>query len=258
MKVIWTLLIVSLLAGCSQSKSEVEIVAEFWDAVASRNLEAIKPLLADPATMQVLEGSDITLTQGGYEVLDKAEQGVNVRFSDKCLVDVVTPTVVVTVDEEPRVDLIKTLSLGMKARASAKLKSRYCYAFEDQPMQGKIGGKPWKAHHLNRAIIDFGTTKSEQLKIVSEPCQDKWCNGLETPSLLLNFELSGAGGNFDSRNNITIFTPPQSNKVVTEGSYRLSKAAENQTKLEISFIDDKNNSVNGFITFPAGGAEEKN
>lgn len=116
-------------------------------------------------------------------------------------------------------------------------------------MQGKINGEPWKAHHLNRAVYDFGTKKSEKLKIVSEPCQDEWCNGLESPALLINLDLSGNGGNFDSQNNITVFTPPNSNEVISEGNYRVSSTAEGKTKLEISFQEDEGNTVSGFIHY---------
>lgn len=126
---------------------------------------------------------------------------------------------------------------------------QYCHDFADQPMQGKINGEPWKAHHLNRAVYDFGTKKSEKLKIVSEPCQDEWCNGLESPALLINLDLSGNGGNFDSQNNITVFTPPNSNEVISEGNYRVSSTAEGKTKLEISFQEDEGNTVSGFIHY---------
>lgn len=83
-----------------------------------------------------------------------------------------------------------------------------------------------------------------------------WCNGLTSPSLLIsNLDFSGTGGNLDTQTNITIFTPPGTNQVISDGSYRLTTTDDGEAKLEISFLKDEGNFVNGFISLPASEAD---
>ncbi|WP_347332943.1 hypothetical protein [Marinimicrobium locisalis] len=250
MKTVWIVLLFGLLVGCGQKSVETTVVEEFWSALVSGDLESVSKLLANPEAAALLEGSTIELEEGQYEVLSTTEGGVNVRFSSECLADYTAPTMLTEVDGEQRVDLMGTLTAVMSAKAEAQPKKQYCYDFADQPMQGRIGGEAWKAHHVNRAVYDFGAKTSEQLKIVAEPCQDEWCNGLQSPSILVSgLDLSGSGGDFSMENNVTLFIPPNSNKIVTEGSYRVSSPSEGQVKLELSFQKGQNNRVNGFVVF---------
>ena len=71
-----------------------------------------------------------------------------------------------------------------------------------------------------------------------------------TPSILISkLDFSGAGGNLDNKKNVTLYTPPGNNVMVTQGSYRLSKSAEGKTRLEISFNHDAENAINGYIEY---------
>lgn len=243
------LVIATLAAGCTQQDSDVSVVQNFWNAMAAEDMETLESLVSDPASVEFLRGANIELTQEDFTVLEATAGGVNVRHSGHCLSDVVVPTIVVDSVGGPSIDLQGTLSLLMRAQSEAEPSEQYCYAFTDQPLQGKINGEPWQAHHVNRAVYDFGTRKSEHVKIVSEPCQDQWCNGLTSPSLLIsNLDYSGAGGNFNARTNITIFTPPSTNQIISDGSYRITNTEDGQTSLEISFHKDAGNFVNGHIT----------
>jgi len=249
MKAVYTLLSLAILVGCSEQTSKVSVVEDFWAAVSTQDLEAAKLVISNPEQAQFLEGLKGKLDRDNYEILAPTEDGVNVVFYSECFTDVAHPTFITEVGGEPKVDLQRTMMASFKATAQRQRTKQYCHDFADQPMQGKINGETWKAHHLNRAVYDFGTKKSEEMKIVSEPCQDEWCNGLNSPALLINLDLSGSGGNFDSQNNITVFTPPGSNEVISEGSYRVSSTTEGKTKLEISFQEDESNTVSGFIHY---------
>lgn len=250
MRTVWIFLLLGLLVGCGQKSAQTTIVEDFWRAMVSGDFDAVGQLVTNPEAAGFLEGSTIELEEGQYKVLGDIDGGVNVRFSSKCLADYTAPTVLAEVGGEPRVDLMGTLTAVMTAQAEAQPKKQYCYDFSDQPMQGKIGGEAWKAHHVNRAVYDFGTRKSEELKVVAEPCQDDWCNNLKSPSIIVsNLDLSGEGGDFSMDNNVTLVTPPNSNTIVSEGSYRVSPMSGGQVKLELSLHEDQNNTVNGFVIF---------
>lgn len=250
------LLLAGLAAGCSEPQSDVSVVQTFWDAVAAKDLQTVESLVSEPSQVEFLRGAKIDLSDDDYAVLEATTDGVNVRHSVHCRSDVVAPTIVVEANGKPSIDLMGTLSVLMKAQSQAQPTKQYCYAFEDQPMQGKLNGESWQARHVNRAVYDFGTKKSEEIKLVSEPCEDPWCNGLTSPSLLIsNLDYSGSGGNFDTRTSITIFTPPGTNQVISDGSYRLTTTDDGETKLEISFHRDEGNFVNGFISLPASEAD---
>lgn len=247
-RIAFSVLSVALLAGCSQPPAEVSVAEQFWSALEAGNYQALAQTLTEPQLADQLEG--FGWMGKNWRLEGVVDEGVKVVLSSKCYEDYSHTTVISEVAGEPRVDFRKTMAAGAKAEKDKTPKSQYCYNFADQPLQGTLNGQPWVAHHVNRAVYDFGTKKEEQLKVVAEACEDQWCNGLKSPALLVsNLDLSGTGGNFDMQSNVTVFTPPDNNKIVTEGSYRLSRTPGGQTKLEISFPEDEGHALTGYVIY---------
>ncbi len=250
MKFVWIIFATLLLLGCAQEDPKVDLVKRFWQAMDTNDAETLRQVLSDPKQAENFADGSVVLEVESYEVLEPAKEGVNVKFVRYCYPDIIVSTVISEKDGTPKIDLKATLQAQMKQMAGVKPTEKYCYQFQDRPMQGVINGKPWQADHMNRQMIDFGTKKEEKLSIVAEPCPQENCFMLSTPSVLVsNLDLSGDGGNFDNRNNITIFTPPGDNKILSEGSYRVSTSSDGKTKLELSFKDDSGDNINGYIFY---------
>ena len=122
--------------------------------------------------------------------------------------------------------------------------------FDDQTLQGKLSGKDWVAMHVSSQVYDFGGgNKKENPSIYSEACSGFSCLPLQSSSISFgNLDTSVSEGSFDLNNNITIYTPPSNNVIVTAGNYRVSNEG-GKTKLEIEFAHDENNYLNGFIVY---------
>lgn len=248
MKVVWMVLMASLLLGCAKQDANVDLVKQFWQAMAAGDAEALKPLLSDPRQAEFL--ANISLAIESYEVLDATQDGVNVKFVRHCYPDVIVPTIVVQKDGVPKVNFMATLQAQMKQMAGVEPTQQYCYEFKDQPMQGVINGQPWQARHVHRQVVDFGNRTEEKIAIYADACPQDNCFMVATPSILISkLDFSGAGGNLDNKKNVTLYTPPGNNVMVTQGSYRLFKSAEGKTRLEISFNHDAENAINGYIEY---------
>jgi len=250
MKIIWIALASLLLLGCAQEDPKVDLVKRFWQAMDTNDAESLKQLLSDPKQAEFISSGNVGLAIESYEVLESTSEGVNVKFVRSCYPDIIVPTVITEKDGTPKIDLMATFQAQMKKMAGVKTTKKYCYDFQNQPMQGEINGKPWHANHVHRQVFDFGTKKEESLSIYSEKCPQENCFVVSTPSILIsNLDLSGDGGNFGNNNSITIFTPPSDNLMISQGSYRVSSLSEGKTKLELSFKDDSGNSINGYISY---------
>jgi len=118
-------------------------------------------------------------------------------------------------------------------------------------MAGVLSGNNWSAYYRDQSVVSFSSGDQVRASIYSESCPaDSSCWSVKTSSLnISNLDLSGTGGNFDHKKNITIFTPPNKNILVTEGSYRVSQLSDGQTKLELSFSQGSENKINGYFLY---------
>ena len=250
MRSLWPVILVLLLSACSKEDERVVLVKNYWHAMERGDQALLKQVLADPEQSSILDGAAPGLNVDSYEVLDVVEKGVNVKFSRYCYDDLVIPTILTEVDGIAKVDLNATIRVQVNALRNEKTTKQYCYEFLDQPLQGVLGGEPWRGLHLTEMQIDFGSHKKINRGIYTEPCTAAQCMQLASTSLNIgNLDLSGSGGNFDYQNNVTIVIPPGNNQVVTQGSYRVSTTPAGKTKLEISFKLSEDNALNGYITF---------
>ena len=250
MKVILIVITSLLFIGCAQEDPKVNLVKRFWQAMDTNDAETLRQVLSDPKQAEFLAGGSVGLALESYEVLESTKEGVNVKFARHCYPDVIVPTVVSEKNNMPKIDLMATFKSQMKQMAAVKPTEKYCYEFQDQPLKGLINGKPWEAHHIDRQVIDFGTRKEESFSIVAEECPEKNCLMLSSPKILISrLDLSSDGGNLDNSRNITIFTPPSDNKMVSQGSYRVSSTANGKTKLEISVKENDGDTINGYIIY---------
>ncbi len=250
MNIICIAFVTLLLLGCAQEDPKVDLVTRFWQAMDTNDAETLKQLLSDPQQAEFIASGNVAFAVESYEVLEPTSEGVNVNFVRHCYPDILVPTIIIDKNGTPKIDLIATLQAQMKRMAEVKATKKYCYEFQDQPMQGVINGEPWQAQHVRRQVFDFGAKKEEKLSIYSETCRQDNCFMVSTPSLLIsNLDLSGDGGNFGNNNNITIYIPPSENLMISQGSYRVSSLSDGKSKLEISFKDDSGNSINGYIFY---------
>ncbi len=232
---------ITFLVACSQSQQQedpkIALTKKYWQALENNDVETLKQVLSEPKAADFFAGAEPGLTVESYEVLGLTEEGVNVKFVRHCYPDVIVPTVIVEKEGQPKVDFNATLKLQMEmVPYNEKTTQKYCYPFETYPLQGVINGKHWQAHHVER-----------QAKIVAEECPEDNCASISSPRILFsNLDLSSDGGNLDYSRNITIYTPPDTNKTISTGSYRVSTTEEGKTKLELSF-KDSDDFLNGYI-----------
>jgi len=74
--------------------------------------------------------------------------------------------------------------------------------FDNNVLDGVLGGKPWKATHVDGQVFDFGTHKKEGKSIYSEPCEGYSCISLKSASITIdNLDLSSKEGEFTIDNN---------------------------------------------------------
>ena len=249
------LMIISLLIimfGCSQKDDDVVLVQKFWEAAQNKDVEALKVLISKPEIASMFaEGNGISIDVGEIQIGKKLENG-NVGFTYKrfCYPEVASETKLVRIDGVSKVDVMATFKAKSKDANDIKPMKKYCYPFEDKQMTGKISGVTVTFIYLNKSIVNFGTHEEESYELTTEPCAGSECLTLKTPKILIHhLDFNNDGGNFNNAENITLFTPPHFNEFITEGSYRVTKSTPGNNKLEISFEKDKDNYINGYITY---------
>ncbi|MBF4521348.1 hypothetical protein HXZ60_05600 [Acinetobacter towneri] len=251
MKMIWVIAAALCVSGCAKKSEDpkVNLVQNFWQAMQAQDVETVKQLMSDPEQAMILENGHLNLAVDSFKVLDSTPEGVNVKFSRHCYPDMTLPTILTEKDGVVKVDFMATFQAHMKQSGHAEPTEQYCYKFKNEPMQGVINDRPWQADHVQREVVDFGTRKSESVSILAEPCPQEGCVIPKNPSIIVsNLDFSGVGGNFNHQQNITIYTPPSDNRIITQGSYRISSSGH-QTKLEISFQEQSGDYVNGYILY---------
>jgi len=149
-----------------------------------------------------------------------------------------------------RVDANATFMAQYRAGKDDQPLKKYCHSFEDRPMSGKIAGVDVTFRLMNREQVDFGMHKADSGEISVEPCPDANCFSQKTPTIRASkLDYAGDGGNFTNTENITLFTPPKHNSLVTDGSYRITERGNGKRRLEISFNHNADNHINGYLDF---------
>jgi hypothetical protein len=128
---------------------------------------------------------------------------------------------------------------------------KYCYDFDNSELSGKINGQAWSVKKIDSRVIDWGNKKSISISLHPEDCdiEDSGYSGnCKRPKLMIShLNLKEDGGNMSNTENVTIYTPPSDNRIISRGSYRVTHKKQGQTKVEISFKYDNQNYLNGFF-----------
>jgi len=244
-KVLWCgVLVAGLLTGCSQKNESVEVVSTFWKAFVENDISALEAVLKNDGDAEFLASGRITLSN--YEVLDEVPGGVEVKFSRFCYADAIAVTKVVDVKGKKKIDFRSTLLAQIQAMKDSKPTEKYCYEFKDKPLSGLINGQKWQSVKTHVADVDWGDKITQRVSIHSEDCDPEVYGKCKLPSLIIsNLDLESEGGNFNNIHNLTIYTPPGDNKIISTGSYRISMLDNGAKKVELSFENDKKNYLSG-------------
>jgi len=246
------LAIILLACGCSQSDPATILVDNFWSAVQNNDVALLETLMSEPENAGMFgKDSGFSINAESISVGDKLDNGnVNVVIKRFCYPDSSLETKLVSINDKLKVDVRETINTMMKSVGDSKPTRKYCYSFDDQPMSGKISGKMVTMKYFNSEIVDYGTHKKESFVLTTEQCPDNNCYQLMTPKILLNdLNFESDGGNFSNTQNITLFTPPHFNSIIPSGSYRVTKTEAGRIRLEISFREDDDNYINGYIEY---------
>ena len=238
----------TLLVGCGDSEKKT-LVKSYFNAMQSKNVAMLQSILKTPKNAEMFSPeSGFSMTLKTFEILDDVDQGVNVKYSRFCYPDIVVPTVVVNTDSGYKVDLMATMKGEFNAMKEAKPLRKYCYDFEDKPLSGQLNGKPWSYVKSHSREINWGTNVTTNVSLYAEDCDMEYSGGCTLPKLIIsNLNLDAKGGNLGQKENITIHTPPGDNETISQGSYRVTAVDEKTVKLELSFIADNGNVLNGHI-----------
>lgn len=255
MRPLITLALILSITACSKPSNNEVLVQTFWDAVIKQDITAIRGLIKDPENSKYFSAENnftLGLMGDSFKVLTENDNSsVSVNFSRFCYPDRVLPTVLAEVDGSSKVDIRATFFAATRDLTPLLATEKYCYKFDEKPMAGLLNGNNWSAYYIDKSVVSFPSGDQVKASIYSESCPaDSSCWSVKTSSLnISNLDLSGTGGNFDHKNNITIFTPPNKNILITEGSYRVSQLSDGQTKLELSFNQDSENQIKGYFLY---------
>jgi len=229
--------------ACDGQSEPVQVTSIFWEGMTTNNKELLLSVLESKEDAEFLSQGKSTLKE--YEVLAEVPGGVEVKFSRFCYADIIIPTILKEVNGSLKVDFRSTLREQFKANKSAVTLSKYCHDFDDKPLTGILNGHSWSFVKSKSREIDWGDTITTNTTLYSEDCDTEVSGKCSEPSLIIsNLDLSGEGGNFNNRVNVTIHTPPGDNLVISTGSYRVSGKSGNK-KVELSFNQDSQNIISG-------------
>jgi len=242
-----SLISLTLLVGCGDSEKQI-LVKNYYEAMQAKDVERLKSLLKTPKNAEMFSPeSGFSMTSNNFEVQDDVAEGVNVKYARFCYADLIVPTVVISTENGYKVDLMATMKGQFKAMKETKPLKKYCYEFEDTPLNGQINGKPWSFVKSYAREINWGTEITTSTSFYSEDCDTETYGSCKAPSLIIsNLDLTSEGGNFGGKENITVHIPPGDNEVISQGSYRISHVEQNKVKVELSFKADNGNFVNGY------------
>jgi hypothetical protein len=256
MRILALLIPAIFISACSQSAEEKQLVQSFWEAIQAKDADALGHLIVNPSNSDLLLGSaglTFELIGDSFKVLTVNDDNtVGVQFSRHCYPDTVLPTVLTKTDQGLRVDFAETFRKTAQNPQEPQPTKKYCYEFEDKPLSGVIDGQPWAANNIDATEMSFGSRSIKRVALHSEACPNDNCFSVKMPSIILDgLDLTGEGGYLNNKHSITIFTPPNTNIRISEGSYRVSELPNGKTKLELVFEKDWGNRVNGRVIIDA-------
>ena len=209
-------------------------------------MDTLTHLLAKPERISLFEHLKLDVTN--LVLLSSSDKEVIVSIERFCYPPISVSTMLITVDGHPKIDSVLTFHNLMQNLESTNRLRKYCYDFNDSVLSGYINGEPWSFKMPYVVDIKLGGKIKRKTFLHPEICDAEFSGMCELPKLILNFDLDGDGGNLSATQNLTIYSPPGNNLVVTEGSYRISRMPENNTtKLELSFKQDDSNYLSGYV-----------
>ena len=235
------------LSGCSFSNEELDVTERYWSALLTSNTNELKQVVS----------SESDLLHAQKYTFDDAFSYVNERgyvlttIKRFCYPDVTIKTKVVSVDGQPRVEAKATSRSLIQMMSENQTPVRQdCHGFYNSPLSGKINGEPWEIKKATIESLAANSLHSIKISLHPEECDTEHSGSCTRPKLLLvNIFREGEGewADLSNRDNITIHTPPSGNKMVTLESYRVTPISEGKKRLELSFHDDEQNYLSGFV-----------
>jgi hypothetical protein len=247
MKKIFTCLGLALLFGCSKPNEDILVATKYWEAQKNNNLMELKNTLADPKQIARFEHSKLDIES--FAVTDSDNSGVLINIKRFCYPDLNFTTSIIDVNGVKKVDSKATFkNLYDVSKLNSKPVRKYCYDFDNSELSGKVNGEVWRIKKVNSRVVDWGNKKSMSISLHPEECDTEYSFNCKRPKLIIsNLNLKGDGGNMTPTENITIHTPPSDNLIISKGSYRVTHQTQGEKKVEISFLHDNQNYLNGFF-----------
>ncbi len=247
MKEIIYCLTLVLLFGCSKPTEDVLVATKYWEYQRGDNLTDLVTTLAEPEQIKTFK--HLKLDIESFAIAGNDESGVLVNIKRFCYPELNVMTSIVEIDGVKKVDskaTIKNLFEVLKSKNEPVRK--YCYDFENVELSGEINGQAWSVKKIDYRVIDWGNKKSTSISLHPEECDTEYSGACKRPKLIISqLNLNGVGGNMSGTENITIHTPPSDNRVISKGSYRVTKNEQGKIRVEISFKHDDQNYLNGFV-----------
>jgi len=245
----------------AQNEWKRDTALYFYKSLSLYNYDSAARYVKDPEPILAMKdnGATLTVKQNSFKFNRIVDEGVILTFSRYCYPDREHLVYLEQVGRGFKIDFERTQRQLMESAMANvdhyKPLKKYCYDFKDQPLQGELGGSEWLATGVGLQEVQYPGGRQTSITIHEERCkQYPECIYVANPSsagtfvLVSQLDFSGTGGNFSSSENITI-SYNSSNKIISEGSYRVNKLPNGKTRLEISFPDDESYSLNGFIDF---------
>lgn len=228
------------------TERQLHVADEYWSKIMEgKNDEAVH-LLSDPNQLHHL--SSFKFSADEIQTYINKDNKVFTTAKRHCYKDVSFETVMVNVNGVYKIDHRATFKhLIKEALKNREPIEQYCYDFINQNLTGRLNGEQWSFEKADIREVTTSERPNLDISLYSEDCDTENKSKCTEPQILLNFPIDDAGGNFNGQNNITIHTPPHYNEIISTGSYRITHLSNDKTKIEITFEEDADNHLKGFI-----------
>lgn len=136
---------------------------------------------------------------------------------------------------------------AMQGAAQGGAAAAYLQAPEitEQPLQGKLFGLDWEAHHMG--VAEYGSDMV-QGTIYGEACPDETCD-VASPQLILDLNQFpvGEAGALGGMRSVTLFSEEKGTKIVGIGSWSSERLEDGTIKLGFRLQYDEDNHVDGYL-----------